>query len=184
MRQSRATNSFSVKAKLRVGDGDADVHGGYQRQLPRCDQYHPCEFAGKRFRPAEDNSALKIAAYVPGANGYTEIDGTGSADGTFTIPGVPPGEVRVHEGNRFYWTDRNDIDTSTAVRGASGCRVPATPVTLKLNVNLATPQTGGQDVYWWSAELWNQDTLWWRPRATLPLFDSRTWLERRDRQLR
>jgi hypothetical protein len=56
----------------------------------------------------QDLSTLPISALLPnGSGGYTNIAGTGTSSGTFTIPGVPAGTYRLQVGNTY-----NQITTS------------------------------------------------------------------------
>jgi hypothetical protein len=60
----------------------------------------------------QDLSSTTIAAYIPnGSGGFTKITGTGTANGTFTVPLVPNGKYWLQEGNNFFWTDVSAIDT-------------------------------------------------------------------------
>lgn len=52
-----------------------------------------------------DLSTRTIAAFVPGrSGGYTQIVGTGTSSGTFSIPNVPYGYYLLQLGGRYLWT--------------------------------------------------------------------------------
>jgi len=58
-----------------------------------------------------DLSALTIAAHVPnGTGGFQTYAGTGTATGTFWIPGVPPGYYWFQKGASYDWTDTSRVD--------------------------------------------------------------------------
>ncbi|HET6611349.1 MAG TPA: hypothetical protein VFG83_05140 [Kofleriaceae bacterium] len=67
----------------------------------------------------EDFSTADIEALVPGDDGaFTSYTGTGTAAGTFSIPGVPPGEsFYVRVGQTYFFGDRRQLDLSYTTVG-------------------------------------------------------------------
>ena len=58
-----------------------------------------------------DLSTLTIAAFVPnGAGGYNVLSGTGTVNGTFTIPNVPFGFYLLQFGSRYLWTNNTVVN--------------------------------------------------------------------------
>lgn len=58
-----------------------------------------------------DLSIRVVAAYVPnGAGGYDEIVGTGTSDGTYTIPNVPSGFYLLRLARQFLWTAKTKVN--------------------------------------------------------------------------
>jgi hypothetical protein len=52
-----------------------------------------------------------VAAFVPnGTGGYTEIAGTGTNTGTFTIANVPSGFYLLELGSQYLWTDNTKVN--------------------------------------------------------------------------
>lgn len=88
--------------------------------------YHPMSGA-TRMVPADLTTAT-LAAWVPdGAGGFTRIPGTGAADGTFSIPGVPGGTYWFQYGTSgFYATAASSLDLTQDRMG----RPDATPITV------------------------------------------------------
>jgi hypothetical protein len=64
----------------------------------------------------------------------TIIPGTGTPDGTFTIPDVPGGTYMLQVGTNYYVTDADYIDLSSAVSGREDVAVPTTPASITLNL--------------------------------------------------
>jgi len=59
-------------------------------------------------RSAVDLSGKVVEAYVPEGGGFRKLPGTGHADGTFEIPGVPDGPYWLRVDDSFRWTtERN-----------------------------------------------------------------------------
>lgn len=85
----------------------------------------------------EDLSAAPIAAYVPdGQGGFQVINGSGTADGHFTIPNVPAGGYYLAFGGpAFYYTTSHTLDMGVVTPGRPDA-VPvthSTPVTFHLS---------------------------------------------------
>jgi len=57
-----------------------------------------------------DLSTVPIAAYVPNGSSYTVITGTGTSNGTFTIPGVPAGYYLLQFGSSYLWTKATKVN--------------------------------------------------------------------------
>jgi hypothetical protein len=90
-----------------------------------------------------DLSTLEIAAFV--APAFDRIQGIGTADGTFEIPGVPEGPYTLTFGFAHVVTDRSSHDFSTDVLGRADVAVVANPSPMTFNVgNLQAWQTGDE----------------------------------------
>jgi hypothetical protein len=87
--------------------------------------YHP--MSGATSVVPADLTKATLAAWVPdGAGGYTRIPGTGAADGTFSIPGVPGGTYWFQYGTSgFYATAASTLDLTRDILG----RPDTTPIT-------------------------------------------------------
>lgn len=107
---------------------------------------------GPRLAPF-DLSGTTVKAYVPGADGsFTEIAGTGHADGTFSIPQVPSGNYWLALGNALFWTNA----TSPALLGAQPGRPDAAPVStpfsLQFNMTSVAALQNKDRFDWYSAD--------------------------------
>lgn len=106
-----------------------------------------------------DLSIRVVAAYVPSGGSYNEIVGTGSAQGTFTIPGVPRGFYLLRLGRQFLWTNKTQVnaDYYASYRSTGVLPVNYTTVTFDLaNLNpwqdtdffeMVGPSTGSFDFF-------------------------------------
>ena len=82
-----------------------------------------------------DLSMAMIAALVPAADGsFTTLPGTGTAQGTFTIPDVPEGPYYLSLNGRFIVTSLRTLDISTTFFGRAMQKKAAAPTMLTLNV--------------------------------------------------
>jgi len=106
----------------------------------------------------QDYSAATIEALVPdGAGGFTAIDGTGRADGTFAIPGVPSGPyyLRVPDPAgavpAFLVTDASTVDLGGYVVGRPDAAGPASPTDQELQLDGPAPWHGGDLLEWYSS---------------------------------
>jgi len=78
-----------------------------------------------------DLSIRVIAAYIPnGTGGYDEIVGTGTAQGTFTIPNVPSGFYLLRLGRQFLWTKNTKINADYYQDFRSTAALPVNDTTL------------------------------------------------------
>jgi len=70
-----------------------------------------------------DLSIRTVAAYIPTGGTYSEIDGVGNSDGTFSISGVPKGFYLLRLGGQYLWTSNTKVNADYF----SGSRSTATP---------------------------------------------------------
>jgi hypothetical protein len=98
--------------------------------------------------PADLRTAQTDAFQPDGVGGYTKVVGAGLADGTFTIPGMPPGAylavVNLADGSPWtgLWTTLEDLDFRRYKTGRSGANlsvVGQTSVKLALSGALPAP---------------------------------------------
>lgn len=75
---------------------------------------------------AMDLSAVTVEALRFAGGAWTAIPGHGKADGTFRIPGVPPGPFTLHVGGVYLVTSERALDLGTTVQGRPGAW-PAPP---------------------------------------------------------
>jgi hypothetical protein len=106
-----------------------------------------------------DLSIRVVAAYVPSGGSYYKIVGTGTAQGTFTIPGVPSGFYLLRLGRQFLWTNKTRVnaDYYASYRVTGVTPVNYTTVTFNLaNLNpwqdtdffeMVGPSTGSFDLF-------------------------------------
>jgi hypothetical protein len=82
-----------------------------------------------------DLSTMPIAALVPGPEGgFTRIAGTGTSQGTFTIPDVPDGLYYLSIDGRYFITASRNVDLGVRNYGRSTAR-KVTAATLTLSVD-------------------------------------------------
>jgi len=92
-----------------------------------------------------DLSSLVIAAWVPDGNGgYTHYAGTGKADGTFSIPGLPPGNCLVQCGTNYVWTSANALDLGMSTAGRANQAFPTLSTYTNFNATGMTPWAGSR----------------------------------------
>ena len=80
-----------------------------------------------------------------GAPNDTVYPGTGSSNGTFTIPDVPEGAYYLKLGKRYLVLTANDVDLSFDVHGRSTARAATSPTPLTFDVtSMAAWQSGDE----------------------------------------
>ncbi|MGE0405483.1 MAG: fibronectin type III domain-containing protein [Candidatus Korobacteraceae bacterium] len=146
--QSRVANSFTITASSSGGSATQTFSVTPNGNINGIVSTIYVSSQGKVPVPI-DSSALPVAAYVPEGGGYTKIQGTGSASGTFTILGVPPGEVLIQQGGNFVLTNLSDIDFSTAVLGRVDAVTPVNAAIMELDITFATPPPASEGFYNW-----------------------------------
>jgi hypothetical protein len=79
-----------------------------------------------------DYTGQTVEALMPnGIGGFTTYPGSGSS-GSFSVPGVPPGQYILHVGSTYLVTDANSVDLGTIAGGRAG----ETPITQSTTVGL------------------------------------------------
>ncbi|MBK8724713.1 MAG: hypothetical protein IPL96_01355 [Holophagaceae bacterium] len=87
-----------------------------------------------------DLSALTMAAHVPSGPGFQTYAGTGTASGTFWIPGVPPGYYWLQKDKSYDWVDTSRVDFRfDRVGRPDGFQLPTLPTTATFNIGGMTP---------------------------------------------
>ena len=81
-----------------------------------------------------DLSIRPVAAYVLSGGVYTQIPGTGNADGTFTIPNVPKGPYLLRLGGQYLWTSNTKVNADYYYRSRSSAAAPVNDTTLTFNL--------------------------------------------------
>jgi hypothetical protein len=116
----------------------------------------------------KDLTTAGIAALVPQTNGtFTTIQGRGNADGTFVIDNVPNGTYYLRAGNKYFVTDAESFDLTSAIGG-------------RPNVAVAAPGTGIDLMSVTNMNAWTADdhlevvapgadTWWFELQATYPI---------------
>lgn len=96
--------------------------------------------AGVQTKP-DDTTRFPIAALVPnGSGGYVTMPGTGSTDGSFTIPGVPAGNYLLQSGaHNFIATQSSTPDTGFSHLGRADAVFPRLPTQISFTVTGASP---------------------------------------------
>src|SRR5438105_9972022 len=78
------------------------------------------------------------AVLVPnGQGGYNQLNGTGTANGTFTIPNVPAGSYYLKiDSTNYLWTSASNLDLGYAFPGRPDVVSPTiyTPVNFSISV--------------------------------------------------
>lgn len=103
----------------------------------------------------------------------TVITGTGHADGTFSIPGVPGGSYMLQVGSNYYVTDANNVDLSRDVVGRPDVIPVTTPPTITLNLTNLAPWQAGDFLETYSA---GADTWWFGINQAVPITNATTSL--------
>jgi len=103
--------------------------------------------SGTALRPT-DLSGYTVKALVPSAaGGYTEYPGSGLADGSFSIPSVPPGECFIQlsrAGANYtthYWTNQSQVHLGGYSQGRSDWT--AAPAGTVLEIQATVPPAAG-----------------------------------------
>jgi hypothetical protein len=95
----------------------------------------------------DDTTNLTIAALIPnGSGGYATITGTGSPDGSFSIPNVPTGNYLLQSGCcTFISTASSTPDTGFSQLGRANRELPTLPTQIALSVSNANPLQSNDD---------------------------------------
>lgn len=102
----------------------------------------------------EDFSKLEIAALLPRATlpPYRFL-GTGNADGTYAIKGVPGCGAWIQVGTTYTWATNADVDTSYSVQGRTGFTVAGPDTTFVINAQNLVPWTDEDWFYFFSPQV-------------------------------
>ncbi|MDP3234511.1 MAG: hypothetical protein Q8N26_17155, partial [Myxococcales bacterium] len=102
-------------------------------------------------------TTFTIEAYVPNGVAYTVVPGTGQVNGTFTIPGVPAGNVLIRVGETFLETSARQVVFNNFLLGRpSPATATVDPTDTTVNVTGLLPWIAGQDqVVWVSPNVGN-----------------------------
>ena len=113
----------------------------------------------------EDMTQFPPRAFIPDGNGgFTTLQGTGtgSADGTFSIAGVPGGSYWLQfDPQTFVWTSSGSVDVGYDRNGRADTVWPSAPTYLDLDLTGLSPWQSGdrQQVYVANTDTW-QDYDW------------------------
>jgi hypothetical protein len=143
--QARTANVFTVTATTSEGGTGTQsfsltpsgtIHGN--RQFT----YHTTDSSGAFHsnNVPDDTSLYSIVAYVPdGSGGFTSHAGTGAADGSYSIPGIPAGYYWLQHGINYFWTNTSNIDTGYDWNGRYNPATAGASTTLALSLSSASP---------------------------------------------
>lgn len=106
----------------------------------------------ERVEVPQDLSAVPIYAWVRTGGGFAYYEGQGTAQGTFTVAGVPRGATYALWVGTFYivGTER-ELDLSQEFLGRPDAAVPSEPTALTFNVDGLTPWRAGDGFQLFSA---------------------------------
>ena len=111
----------------------------------------------------EDMSQFPPVAFAPDGNGgFTTLQGTGSADGTFSVAGVPGGSYWLQfDAQTFICTSSSSVDIGYDGNGRADTAWPSAPTFLDLDLTGLNPWQSGdrQQVYVANTDTW-QDYDW------------------------
>ena len=98
----------------------------------------------------QDLSLTPIQAYVPnGSGGFLSRPGSGTAGGTFHIPGVPSGQhYWLQKGTDYVWTAGQNLDLGTDVAGRANTTMPVQSTLVNLNLTNMTPWSANDMIEW------------------------------------
>jgi hypothetical protein len=161
---------FAIVLLVACGGGGSSSNNDPQRTVQGTRQLTFVTDAGTQTVP-DDTTQFPIAALVPnGSGGYTTIAGTGSPDGSFTIPNVPTGNYLLQSGCcTFISTASSTPDTGFTQLGRADRQLPTLSTQIALSVSNANPlqvnddfnlyvsNTAG-DGFWYGSS-WNNITL-------------------------
>lgn len=101
----------------------------------------------ERVELPQDLSAVSIYAWVQTKNGFAYYEGQGSANGTFTVAGVPRGATYALWVGDFYvvGTER-ELDLSREYLGRPDAEIPSEPTALTFNVDRLAPWRAGDSL--------------------------------------
>lgn len=135
--ESRVNNSFAVTATTDAGGTNSQswtVNPNGTIRISSIDTYWSAN--GPTQKANDLNQYFAFAALAPNQDGsFTNIPGTGNADGTVTIANVPAGFFWLSDGDgSSYWTNSSTFDLGEDLGGRepSSCDYPAT---LALNLS-------------------------------------------------
>lgn len=102
-------------------------------------RYHGLD--GSVLEVPDDQSSVSLAAYVPTPGGGFDIyPGSGRADGTFWVPGVPPGFYWIRGDVDYFWGSGSRLEGRDEMLGrATGFQQPTQPTVVTFNVSNMSP---------------------------------------------
>ncbi len=120
-------------------------------------RYDFVDYDGEVTTVGQDLTATTIQAYIPDPSeptGFAVVDGTGEADGTFTIEDVPDGMTYYLKivapgsgGGRWYVTDDHSPDLDRAASGRSDAVTVSNPTTVTVQLDGLQPWFGDWNEY-------------------------------------
>ncbi|NMO22286.1 hypothetical protein HPC49_37560 [Pyxidicoccus fallax] len=98
----------------------------------------------ERVEVPHDLSAVSIYAWVQTRSGFVRYEGQGTAQGTFTVAGVPRGaRYSLWVGDLYVSGTERELDLSREYLGRPDAAVPSEPTALTFNVDGLTPWRTG-----------------------------------------
>jgi hypothetical protein len=97
-----------------------------------------------------DLSHATVEVMVP--PDFTPIVGTGSADGTFSVPNVPVGEYYFVAGTHYYVTSADTLDLDTWAVGRSTAEFATQPTNVTLDLTGMDPWQAGDQIQMYSPQ--------------------------------
>lgn len=132
------------------GGGSASSPAGNSGASPRTIQGRSGQtliYGSSETRVPTDLSTIMISALTPSGNTYTTINGSGSADGTFSIPGVPSGTCFVKVQPPSGFPTFYQVDGATLELESSALGDPAVPLASQTSTYLLLdPASPGMSV--------------------------------------
>ncbi|MFP2924051.1 hypothetical protein ACLESO_02300 [Pyxidicoccus sp. 3LG] len=106
----------------------------------------------ERVAVPRDLSAVPIYAWVRTRDGFAYYEGQGTAQGTFTVAGVPRGATyALWAGDLYMVGTERELDLSQEFLGRPDAAVPSEPTALTFNVDGLTPWRAGDGFQLFSA---------------------------------
>lgn len=103
---------------------------------------------------ATDLTAATIAALVPnGSGGFTTYAGSGLADGSFNIPGVPVGNYLLRINKGYWWTNSDVFDAGRERLGRPDFVKPTMTTSITFNVTSLDTWQNGDELEFFSPEV-------------------------------
>ncbi len=100
----------------------------------------------------EDLSRTEISAWVAEADGgASRYPGTGTAEGTWEVPGVPAGPYLLQVGRTYLVTSAREVDFTDLQEGRADALTPSEGTSLKLNATGLSPWQFTDDLQLFSA---------------------------------
>jgi hypothetical protein len=98
-----------------------------------------------------DLSAITFdAVYKYNGTAWVGSRGTGAANGTFSVPNVPPGNYYLRWGKYFIWTDSRQVDLGVPLEGRPGFQAAAPGTQLTFDIGGLDPWQSGDDIHFYS----------------------------------